>query len=203
MYRQRPPRSPAQRLALAVAAVLALVAGYYFGNRLAGPTVPRSPESLVATSEPRDLSALALTDHFDLPFGPAQLTGRWSLVAFAHPTDAEQVRAAVTRLVLVHNRLVDWPALQKQYRGIVVSLDPLADPRRLRELIGLDSPDFVGVSGDADVVATLVPPEAADPALSLALIGPDRRLLGWFTGEMAPATIAGDLKSLARASATE
>ena len=105
--------------------------------------------------------------------------------------------------MLIHNRLVDWPDLQKQFRGVVVSLDPLADPRRLREPIGLDSPDFLGVAGYADDVAALAPPDAADPAASLALIGPDRRLRGWFTGELAPATIAADLKALARASAAD
>ena len=203
MYRQRPPRSPAQRLALAVAAVLALALGYYLGNRFGGPTVPRNPQVLVAVQESRDLSDLRLTDHFGLPFGSEQLAGRWSLLAFAHPADSDQVRAAVTRLVMVHNRLVDWPDLQKKFRGVVVSLDPLTDPRRLRDLIGLDSPDFVGVSGDADAVAALAPPGPAEPAANLALIGPDRRLRGWFTGEVAPATIATDLKALARASATD
>ena len=203
MYRQRPPRSPAQRFALAVAAVLALALGYYLGNRFAGPTVPRSPEVLVAAQEPADLSDPRLTDHFGLPFGSEQLAGRWSLLAFAHPADSEQVRAAVTRLVLIHNRLVDWPELQKQFRGVVVSLDPVADPRRLRELIGLDSPDFAGVSSDADAVAALAPRDTADPATSLALVGPDRRLRGWFTGELAPATIAADLKALARANAAD
>jgi len=203
MYRQRPPRSPAQRFAMAVAAVLAVVLGYYLGNRLGGPTVPRSPEVLVAAQETRDLSDLHLTDHFGLPFGSEQLTGRWTLLAFAYPADSEQVKAAVTRLVMIHNRLVDWPDLQKQFRGVVVSLDPLADPRQLRDLIGLDSPDFAGVSGDADAVATLEPADAADPAASLALIGPDRRLRGWFTAELAPATIAADLKALARASAAD
>ena len=98
---------------------------------------------------------------------------------------------------------MDWPDLQKQFRGVVVSLDPLADPRRLRELIGLDSPDFVGVSGDADSVAALAPSEPADPAAHLALVGPDRRLRGWFTDDLAPATIAADLKALARASAAD
>lgn len=203
MYRQRPPRSPAQRFALAVAAVLAIVLGYYLGNQLGGPTVPRSPEHLVAAGEPREVSDLGLTDHFGLPFGSEQLTGRWSLFAFAHPADSEQVRASVTRLVMIHNRLVDWPDLQKQFRGVLVSLDPVADPRRLRELIGLDSPDFAGVSSDADAVAALAPPDTADPATSLALVGPDRRLRGWFTGELAPATIAADFKALARASAAD
>ena len=203
MYRQRPPRSPAQRLALAVAALLAVVLSYHLGNRLGGPTVPRSPEVLIAAQEPAELSDLHLTDHFGLPFGSEQLAGRWTLLAFAHPADSEQVRAAVTRLVMIHNRLVDWPDLQKRFRGVVVSLDPVADPRQLRDLIGLDSPDFAGVSGDAAAVAALAPADAADPAASLALVGPDRRLHGWFTGELAPATIAADLKALARASAAD
>ena len=200
MYRQRPPRSPAQRFALAVAAVLAHLLGYYFGNRLAGPTVPRSPEVLVAVPEPRELPDLGLTDHFGLTFGGEQLTGRWSLLAFVHAADAQQVRAALTRLVFVHTQLVDRPALQKTFRGLVVALDAVTDPAQLRALVYIDSADFVGLSGDPDVVAGLVPASARGTAAGwLALVDPQRRLLGWFTPDTPPATIAGDIRALARA----
>jgi cytochrome oxidase Cu insertion factor (SCO1/SenC/PrrC family) len=202
MFRQRAPRSAAQRLAMAVVAVLTLALGYYLGYRLGGPGAhtPSSPQALVAAGESRDLADLELTDHYGKPFGAEQLADRWSLLAFAHPADTEQVRAALTRLVFVHNRLVDQPALQKAFRGLVVALDPVTDPAQLRELVDIDSADFVGLSGDPDVVAGLVPASARGTAAGwLALVDPQRRLVGWFTPDAPPATIAGDIKALARA----
>jgi cytochrome oxidase Cu insertion factor (SCO1/SenC/PrrC family) len=203
VFRQRAPRSAAQRFAIAVVAALTLALGYYLGNRLAGSGayVPRSPQALTAADEPRDLADLSLTDHFGHPFGTEQLGGRWSLLAFVHPADVDQARAALTRLVLVHNRLVDQPALQKTFRGLVVALDGVADPTQLREVVDIESADFVGVSGDPDVVARLVPDSGRDPAAGwLALVDPQRRLVGWFEPDATPATIAGDIKALARAS---
>ena len=187
---------------MAVVAVLTLALGYYLGNRLAGPGsyTPSSPRALVVVSEPRDLADLSLTDHFGEPFGAEQLAGRWSLLAFVHPSDVEQVRAALTRLVFVHNQLVDRPALQKTFRGLVVALDAVADPAQLRELVDIDSADFLGASGEPDAVARLAPDgTAGDSAGWLALVDPQRRLVGWFTVDTAPATIAGDIRALARA----
>jgi cytochrome oxidase Cu insertion factor (SCO1/SenC/PrrC family) len=206
MLRQRAPRSAAQRLAMAVVAVLTLALGYYLGYRLqgSGAHTPSSPQALVAAGESRDLADLELTDHYGKPFGAEQLADRWSLLAFAHPADTEQVRAALTRLVFVHNRLVDQPALQKAFRGLVVALDPVTDPAQLRELVDIDSPDFLGVSGERDVVARLTPDAAhGGPPGGLALVDPRHRLVGWFTPDTPPATIAGDLKALARAPAAD
>jgi cytochrome oxidase Cu insertion factor (SCO1/SenC/PrrC family) len=199
LYRQRPPRSTAQRLAIAVVAALTLALGYYLGNRFAGPSVPRTPQALITAPEPVQVAELGLTDYYGQPFGAEQLAGRWSLFALAHPTDAEQMRTALTRLVLVHNRLVDQPAVQGKFRGLVVALDPVADPRTLRDSVDIDSPDFLGLSGDAEAVARLAPEGSTDdPARSLALADPQGNVVGWFTGDTAPATIAGDIKSLAR-----
>ena len=205
MFRQRPPRSPAQRLAMAVVAALTLALGYYVGNRIAGPgaQVPRSPQALVAARDPRPLADLALTDHYGQPFGAEQLAGRWSLVAFAHPADVEQMRAALTRLVLVHNRLVDQPTLQRKFRGLVVAIDPAPDPRTLRELVDIDSADFLGLRGDPSSVALLAPEPSGDvPAEALALADTQGRLLGWFTPETLPSTSAGDIIVLSHSCAT-
>lgn len=191
---------------MAVAAALVLALGYYLGNRVGGPgaQVPRSPQALVAADAPVDLADLALTDHYGQAFGAEQLAGRWSLLAFAHPGDVVAVRDALTRLVLTHNRLVDQPALQKTFRGLVVALDPVTDPQQLRELVDIDSADFLGLSGDPAVVSRLVPDPTLDmPADALALVDPQRRLIGWFTPDVAPATIAADLKALARADAAD
>jgi cytochrome oxidase Cu insertion factor (SCO1/SenC/PrrC family) len=206
MFRQRAPRSAAQRFAIAVVAALTLALGYYLGHRVGSPgfQIPSSPQALVAARDPVDLADLALTNHYGQPFGAEQLAGRWSLLAFAHPADVEQVRAALQRLVFVHNRLVDRPSLQAKFRGLVVALDPVADPRTLRALVDIDSPDFLGLSGEPDVVARLAddPPGGA-PTEGLALVDPKGRLVGRFTAETPPATIAGDLKALARATAAD
>jgi cytochrome oxidase Cu insertion factor (SCO1/SenC/PrrC family) len=200
VFRKRPPRSLAHRLAIAVVAALTLALGYYLGNRFAGPSVPRSPQALSAAGEPLQVADLGLTDYYGQPFGAEQLAGRWSLLALAHPADLEQMRTALTRLVLVHNRLVDQPALQARFRGLVVAVDPVADPRSLRDSVDIDSPDFLGLSGDVESVARLAPEASRDdPAQSLALADPQGNVVGWFTRDTAPATIAGDIKSLARA----
>lgn len=206
MYRQRPPRSAAQRVAFAIVAVLTVALGYYLGNRIGGSgvQVPSSPEELIAAGEPVDLADLTLIDYYGQPFGGEQFAGRWSLLAFTHPDDVEQTRKALTRLVLVHNRLVDHPKLQKAFRGLVVALDPLGDPTALRELLDIDSPDFIGLSVEPERLARLAPEGGRDApaealAEALALVDPQRRLVGWFAPDVTPAAVAADLKSLARA----
>jgi cytochrome oxidase Cu insertion factor (SCO1/SenC/PrrC family) len=211
MYRQRAPRSPAQRLAFAFAAVLVLALGYWAGNLTRDPAsdVPRRPEAMVAPAAPLRVTELGLVDQYDRPFDAARAAGRWSAAVFAAPDDAAAAREALTRLVHVHNWLADRHDVQTKFQGLFVSLRPgTGQGATLRDLVGFYSPDFLGLAGDAAALQPLVPPWAtagarqgadddAVPPLTVAVVAPDGALRGWFTPETPPATIARDIKALA------
>ena len=213
MYRQRGPRSPAQRFAFAVVAVLAIALSYWAGNLARGPEdgVPRKPRSLVAPTEPVRVTELGLVDQYDRPFDAARAAGRWNVLVLATPADADATRAALTRLVHVHNWLADRHEVQRQFQGLFVSLQPGAgQAAALKDLVGFYSPDFLGLAGGVEALLPLVPPWAAtgsgglgsaDDALragqpAMAVVDPEGMLRGWFTAEVPPATIARDIKAL-------
>lgn len=214
MYRQRAPRSPAQRFAFALVALLAIALSYWAGNQARGPEddVPRRPRHLVAPAQPLPLTGLGLVDQYDRPFDAARTAGRWSVLALASPADPEASRAALTRLVHVHNWLADRHEVQQQFQGVFVSLQPGAagQAAMLRDLVGFYSPDFLALAGDTEALLPLLPPQGAansgkpgqaDDALrasqqAMAVVGPDSLLRGWFTAEVPPATIARDVKAL-------
>ena len=208
MYRKRGPRTPLQQLALVVAAALAVGIGYYLGNRMSGETfhVPSSPRVLSAPAEPAALEAFDLRDHYDRPFTPAQLAGHWTLVASGETSDAEACRRTLTRLVLVHNQLVDRPDLQRSFQAVFLTRMPQIDTAQaLKDLVTFYSPDFLGVRGDADQLGRLAQAlgladeqPGGGPDTGFALVDPEGRFRGRFTPAESPATIAGDLKSLAR-----
>jgi cytochrome oxidase Cu insertion factor (SCO1/SenC/PrrC family) len=213
MYRQRAPRSPAQRFAFAVVAVLAIALSYWAGNLARGPEddVPRKPHNLVAPTQPVRLTELGFVDQYDRPFDAARTAGRWNVLVLATPADADATRAALTRLVHVHNWLADRHEVQRQFQGLFVSLQPgTGQAAALKDLVGFYSPDFLGLAGEVEALLPLVPPSAAtgsgnlgsaDDALragqqAMAVVGPDGMLRGWFTAEVPPATIARDVKAL-------
>jgi protein SCO1/2 len=208
VFRKRGPRTPLQRFALVVAAALAVGIGYYLGNRMRGEAfhVPRSPQVLTAPAEPVTLEDFDLRDHYDRPFTPAQLAGRWTLVSIGAVAETEACRDKLTRLVLVHNQLVDRPALQRQFQAVFLTPAPQADTAAaLRDLVTFYSPDFLGVRGDADQLSRLArdlglaeEQLGSGSAPGFALVDPRGRLRGRFTPDRSPATIAADIKSLAR-----
>ncbi len=210
MFRKRGPRTPLQRLALVVAAALAVGIGYYLGNRMRGEAfyVPSSPQVLNPAAEPVALEAFELRDHYDRPFTPAQLAGRWTLVAAGALAETDACRKTLTRLVLVHNQLVDRPDLQRQFQAVFLTRAPDVDSAAaLRDLVTFYSPDFVGVRGDSDQLARLATAlglddeQAGDASdAGFALVDPAGLFRGRFTPDKAPATIAADIKSLARSS---
>jgi cytochrome oxidase Cu insertion factor (SCO1/SenC/PrrC family) len=210
MYRKRGPRTPLQHLALVVAAALAVGVGYYLGNRMRGDSfhVPSSPQVLIAATEPFVLEAFDLRDHYDQPFTPARLAGRWTLVAAGAVGETDACRKTLTRLVLVHNQLVDRPELQRQFQAVLLTTAPQVDTAAaLRDLVTFYSSDFVGVRGDGDQLSRLAqalglddPPAGDASDAAFALVDPEGRFRGRFTADETPATIAGDIKSLARSS---
>jgi protein SCO1/2 len=210
VLRKRGPRTPLQHLALVCAAALAVGIGYYLGNRMRGEAfhVPSSPQVLTGPTEPLTLETFDLRDHYGRPFTPAQLAGRWTLIATGATGDAEACRDTLTRLVLVHNQLVDRPDLQRQFQAVFVTRAPQVDTAEsLRDLVSFYSPDFLGVRGDADQLDRLTQTLGLEGAQTdggsdpgFALVDPQGQFRGRFTPDRSPATIAADIKSLARSS---
>ena len=210
MRKQQKTRSPKQRLALFSAAVLALIGGYYWGNQHTPRELP--PSALSQLQQPRPIQSLQLLDQFGSGFTEQRLHGRWNLLFFGY-SNGDSARGLLTLATQVVNRLADRPDLQDQLRVIFVTLDPDRDrPEDLRSFVGHYHPNFLALTGPADEIQRFARelgvrferrPQSADGdyqidhGTSMALIDPDARLRGLFTGVVDAVTIATDFKQIA------
>ncbi len=211
MQRRRAPRSPAQKLALFAIAIFSLLGGYYWGSMHA---VDR-PEfhSLSRLPEPRPLLPFSLQDQYGNPVDESALIGHWNLLLFGYGHDTTDSSGQLTLAARILNRLADHPLLQQNIRVWFVTLDPERDSAtELKAFVGRYHPDFMALRGSLEQIRKLArqtgirfqhqPATAAgdyriDHSTSFALVAPDGRFVGLFTGLVDAVSIAGDLKQLA------
>jgi protein SCO1/2 len=210
MRQKRNSRSPRQKLALFIAAVLALYLGYFWGNQYAPK---RTWQALSPLQEPLRIGPLQLLDQFGNAFTELRLQGHWNLLFFGYSRSEQATADLLTLAVQVVNRLAEWPELQENLQVIFVTLDPDHDkPGILLPFIDHYHPEFLALTGSRDQVRRLAHQSGVrfkrrdlssgdeyriDHSTSLALIDPEGRLLGLFTGVVDAVTIASDLKQIA------
>lgn len=209
MRRDRPPRSPAQKLVLFLAAIAAIYGGIFAGNWYQQRTA--EPAALIRLEQPRALSDFTLSDQNGTPFDPQRLQERWSLLFAGYTRSDEETHAVLSLVSRVYNRLADVPPVQQAVQMVFLSVDPQYDTvERLHGFIGLYHERFVAVTGDDAELRKLALqlgliyrreglPDGdyrIDHSTYLALINPRGELIGVFTGLLDPATIADDLKIL-------
>ena len=210
MRRSRGSRSPLAKLFFFVVGLATLYGGYYAGNRYA----PVKPEylNLHLLAKPADFEIL-LKDHYGNPFITRQLEGHWNLVLFGYTQAPDAAKAGLALVTEVKNRLAVSPELQSQTRAVLVTVNPSVDTsEKLHAFLVPYSPDFYGLTGTEDQVmhaarqlgvsikrlpAAQDSPSRIDHGTSIALIGPDARLRGLFTGVVDAVSIATDIQKLA------
>jgi len=152
MTTPRKPRSAGQNLLIAIAAMLALVAGYYMGNIASG----KKPELQTATvlPEPRALSDFSLVDKYSKPMGLAQLKGKWSLLFFGYTHCPDICPTALTGMSELYNKLTD--NVRDQVQALFISVDPQRDtPEHLKAFVEFYNPVFLAGTGDATEISKL------------------------------------------------
>jgi len=211
MQRQRKPRTPAQRLALFLVAVVAVFGGYYWGQQYA----PKVSGYLALSSleQPTPVRPLRLLDQSGQPFSQEGFKGHWNLVLFGYTRDEGNSREPLTLITQVVNRLADNPKLQGITRAVFITLDPDHDqPQVLHRFIRHYNRDFLALTGAMDQITSSAGQLGVsfkrqpntdgegyriEHSTSIALIDPDANLVGLFTGIVDAVSIASDLKQLA------
>jgi len=206
--RQKPAHSPMRRLVIIMAAMATLILGFYLGSEFA---IHRLQREISATlfEPPRELPQLQLQDQSGAPFTREQLEGRWSFVYFGCIGCPDSRAGILSLLTQVHNRLADWPELQRRMRLVFITTRPETDtPELLKERLFYYHPEFLGITGEARVLKALATafapkrepaPEDAPAAVEaspLYLVGPDARLLAVFRGWADARGIAADLRKI-------
>ena len=198
------PRSPWQRFAVMVGAVLALVGGYYWGNRYrVDPHPPLQNLSAVLLRDAAPLADITLVDQFGQDFTSIDFKDHWNLLLFGC-THCAPTSTALVHLTRVRNRLADQPILQRTTRILLVALDPERDTisEMATYLHGFGA-GFFGLTGTESQIQELSQKLGAlkpqydldDPAV--ALIAPTGAPIALFPSGLDANVVASDLKRLA------
>lgn len=140
----RKPRSAWQNLLIAVAAMLALVAGYYLGNIASG----KKPELKTATvlPQPKALEDFSLVDKNNQPLTLDSLKGKWTLAFFGYTYCPDICPTALTSMAEVSEAL---GSMADQTRTLFISVDPQRDtPDHMKKYVEFFNPDFDAATGE-------------------------------------------------------
>jgi len=172
--RQRPRHSPRARALLTLAALGALLVGYYLGQYW-----QRQPLS--------ELTAIVYTDGapVDIPDELVPADGRdaetWRLYLVADTT-RERCRAALPRFGLMMNRLAAWPSIQPRVRLTVIAYDGPSSDAALKfkggapwvDVISADPVSLDALSGDLGILPDPLQ-WCEETQLNSVLVAPDGR----------------------------
>jgi len=100
-------------------------------------------------TDPKPLTAFALTDHKNRVFDLASLKGKWSFLffGFTHCPDVCPTTLAV--LARTHEEIVKSTVGAKDVQFVFISVDPSRDTaRKLEQYVTYFDPTFLGVTGN-------------------------------------------------------
>jgi protein SCO1/2 len=159
----------------------------------------------------RELPAVELVAENGAPFRPSAFAGHWSLLYFGYTYCPDVCPLTLVTLAALKRQLAE-EGFTEALEYYLVSVDPNRDtPARLAEYVAYFDPDFRGLTGSSDALASLaaatetlfdVPEgEAGDNYLvshssNLVLLDPNGRVHAVFTPPHDRATLAGDLTKI-------
>jgi protein SCO1/2 len=205
-------RAPLRKRALlALAGLAALLAGYWAGDWLTNPSPQKQNELQAATlwPQPRALSDVPLADHNGERFDLQRLRGKWSFLFFGYTHCPDICPTTLAELSNVHAALqAQAPDALSETQFVFVSVDPDRDtPDRLREYVTYFNPDFLGVTGSAQILGLLARQVGivfakseerspgdylVDHSVSVILIDPQARLHAVFSRSAGAPTMSRD-----------
>lgn len=199
---------------IAIAAVVALIAGFVTGGVTRGPAPSLNTTLKTATvmeGAARSLPTFNLTDHRGEPFTPARLNDRWSFVFFGY-TYCPDVCPLTLNVMSEMMKSLDSEVNPADVDVYFVSVDPKRDTLdRLAQYVPFFDERFVGVTGertDLDVLtrglssiyALGEPDESGhylvDHSASVLLINPDGQFYGVFAAPHDPKEMADDFSAI-------
>lgn len=167
----------------------------------------------ILVEPPATLPAFALEDHDGRPFTPAALAGRWTLVAVGYTSCPDVCPFTLANLEAVRAELTTTTTPERLPRVVFLAVDPARDRPILRDYVRHFHPDFVGVTGGAEAVATLLAgldakaiigtPDANGAyevahSAAVSVVAPDGRLVAKLSPPFDPAGTAAFLTGLIR-----
>ena len=196
-------------LAILVGAISA-VGGISLWNVMQGPN-QSSTATLMILPEPRIVDDFTLVDDEAQPFSLENLRGHWTLMFFGFTNCPDVCPSALYDLNLASEKLEQLRGGQQPETQVVfVSVDPERDtPEKLSEYLGYFNPEFIGVTGTQQQLASLTMQlgiafqiEEHEPgaeqynvyhSVSFLLTDPEGRLHGVFPAPHDAERIASDL----------
>jgi protein SCO1/2 len=201
--------------ALVLVALAAAGTGMWLAH-LQAPPAPSPAESPALALEhatvfptARPLPDFELIDQHSRPYGPDQLTGRWSFVFFGFTNCPDVCPTTLATLAAARRELASMPA-EQQPEVVLVSVDPGRDtPERLAEYVAFFDPSFTGVTGspgeikrlaEALGVAVIIGPTDAqgsytvDHSATVFLVSPEGKVVAIFSTPHSPDGISHDYR---------
>jgi protein SCO1/2 len=115
----------------------------------AGQWPPRL-DRIMVVDPPKEIVDFELTDQNGAPWSSTRLRGQPALIFFGYAHCPDVCPAALSKLKLVHESPDD---AVRRAQVVFVSVDGERDtPAALKEYLARLSPDFIGLTGDPDVV---------------------------------------------------
>ncbi len=194
---------------IAVAALLALVAGVWASSALLAPASLDNDDLHGTYLEGgRAITDFQLVDHRERAFTRASLEGEWTLLFFGFTNCPDVCPMTMLELGRVQKVLAD-EGITEPVRGVFVTVDPARDTTERLEayVTGFDE-GFLGVTGDLDDIDVLArdlgivhvrhgePADGdymVDHGSAVLLINPEGRLQALFQAPHRAAQISADL----------
>lgn len=200
-------RSKKSRIITVMAAIAALIGGYYLGNQNKNLIKPK-PQIATLIEQGRALNPFSLQTQHDASFNNEDLLGKWSFLYFGYTFCPDICPTTLVQFVQMSNRLSAHDDLLEKTRFIMVSVDPDRDtPERLDAYMTHFHPDFIGATGTREAIDSLTddlgiyyklqePDEngnyPVDHTSAVMLINPDGKLMAVFGAVHDPKTAAED-----------
>lgn len=189
-------------------AVIALVAGVFFGLRQNAPDL--SELTGFSFPEPALLRDVKLIDHNNEPLTESHFQDKWTFIYVGYTFCPDYCPMTLTTLNQTHALLTednDTPPAT-----LLVSVDPERDtPEHLKEYVKFFNDDFTGATGSPDEIRKFadqvsavyaLPDDRSDPnylvdhSSTVILINPDAAVQAVFTPPQTADTLAKDFRLL-------
>ena len=191
-------RRKLQAIILAIVLLVAAATAAWFALRPA-PTQPHFVEvgrNTYVLPKPDALAEIQLVKHDGTPFGNWALKGRWSFMIFGYTFCPDFCPTTLVVFNEMHALLAQRPEGVRDVQFVMVSVDPARDtPKLLSDYVPQFNREFIGVTGDAAVIARLAESVGAtyakvpgssdssylvDHSTAVLLINPQGQLRGVF-----------------------
>ncbi len=137
-------------LIISLVAVMAIGAGWFFGQQQRSAATPPELAAGTILPEPWPIEPFTLTDQDGAEFNLDRFRDRWTFVYLGYTFCPDACPTTLAELGRV-NKALQEDASHEGVQYLFVSVDPSRDtPERLKEYVRYFGPEFLGATGDSD-----------------------------------------------------